>query len=598
MSTLGVRISWRRLVAAAGTAVLVAGCGATVSHRPAVRIVKGGTVAFALPAGATPNYIFPITPGAQFSTVNLGYFQPLMFRPLYWLGKKNAPVVSPTLSLADAPVYSNGGRTVTITLKPYRWSNGTPVTSRDVQFFMNLLTANKANWGGYVQGEMPDSIVSFTIDSARTFSITFNKVFSPNWLLDNQLSSIVPLPLAWDKTSASTPPGNFDLTTKGAAAVYKFLNAQSSTLATYATNPLWQVVDGPFRLAGFDPSTGYASFVPNRQYSGSVKPHIAKLEEVPFIGNAAEFNQLRSGQLDYGYLPTTDVTQRTYFASRGYSVRPWPGWSINYLVLNYTNRQERAFFDQLYLRQVMQLTVNQPQWVADTLKGYGSPDYGPVPLQPKSPFLSTYEAGNPYPYSPSRAAALLRQHGWTVKPNGASVCSRPGTGPSECGAGIRGGAPLVFNVLYQSGGNAVTQQMEAWKSNATQVGLELNLSERPFNTVITIANPCTTGPTCTWDIAGWGGWGFGTPDPTGDQAFSPLNTGGYQDPTMNRLIAATTTAGGQQPMFTYENYLAKNLPVLWWPNPSTQISVISSKLHGVYQNPLGLITPEYWYLTR
>ena len=31
------------------------------------------------------------------------------------------------LSLADAPVYSDGGKTVTITMKGWKWSNGETV---------------------------------------------------------------------------------------------------------------------------------------------------------------------------------------------------------------------------------------------------------------------------------------------------------------------------------------------------------------------------------------------------------------------------------------------------------------------------------------
>ena len=54
------------------------------------------------------------------------------------------------------------------------------------------------------------------------------------------------------------------------------------SLATYATNPLWQVVDGPYRLTSFDSSTGAFTMSPNTSYGG---PHAAKisiLQAVPF----------------------------------------------------------------------------------------------------------------------------------------------------------------------------------------------------------------------------------------------------------------------------------------------------------------------------
>ena len=40
------------------------------------------------------------------------------------------------MSLANDPVWSNGDTTATITLKSnYKWSDGQPITSRDVLFF-------------------------------------------------------------------------------------------------------------------------------------------------------------------------------------------------------------------------------------------------------------------------------------------------------------------------------------------------------------------------------------------------------------------------------------------------------------------------------
>ena len=146
--------------------------------------------------------------------------------------------------------------------------------------------------------------MSFPSSTPYTFSITFNKAYSHLWLLYNQLSQITPIPQhVWDKTSASGPVGNYDMTPAGALKVYKFLNTQSTQQATYASNPLWKVVDGPWNLSAFSPSTGYSAFVPNPTYGGPGKPKIAKLEELPFTSDIAEFDALRSGQLDYGYLP-------------------------------------------------------------------------------------------------------------------------------------------------------------------------------------------------------------------------------------------------------------------------------------------------------
>ena len=39
-------------------------------------------------------------------------------------------------------------------------------------------------------------------------------------------------------------------------------------------------------------------------------------------------------------------------------------------------------------------------------------------------------------------------------------------------------------------------------------------------------------------------------------------------------------------MQAYSAYLAKNLPVLWVPNPDYQVSAVKNTLQGVLQNPL------------
>jgi peptide/nickel transport system substrate-binding protein len=128
----------RRLAAlgtvVAAAALVLAGCGSssspsttTTSGAAPTRMVKvpGGTMTIAESAAAGPNYIFPMMGGAYFSVANFQLIY-LMFRPLYWFGTGYTPDLNPGLSVAKAPVYSKGGKTVTIKMKGYRW---TPRTS-------------------------------------------------------------------------------------------------------------------------------------------------------------------------------------------------------------------------------------------------------------------------------------------------------------------------------------------------------------------------------------------------------------------------------------------------------------------------------------
>jgi len=603
-------------VGVAALAVVVAGCGSATVSRPAARqVVQNATVSFALPPNVTPNYIFPLVPLGNFSVYNAETFSYLMWMPLYWFGNHGAASFNPGESLAQPAVFSTnakGDSVATITLKPgLKWSDGKPVTTRDVRFWMNLLkTAVKlapTNWGAFVPGNFPDNVSSIAYNSASKMTLTFNGHYNTYWLLYNELSQMYPIPQhLWDRTSLGGPVGNYDLTTAGATKVYNFLTAQSKTLSTYSTNRLWKVVDGPFLLSRYISATGYTVLSANSRYSGSDKPTIAKLIEQPYTSDTAEFDALRAGQVDYGYIPTADLAQRATLARHGYTFKPWLDFGIVYFPVNFTNPSSGRLFKQLYLRQAIQHLVNQPLMISKIFKGYASPTYGPVPANIANPFLSPYEKDNPYPYNPSAALRLLKSHGWTVHPNGISTCASPGTGAGHCGAGVASGAQLQFNLQYASGNATTTQEMEALQSSLSQAGIKINLSEAPFNTVISTAVPCNakTGAGCKWDMENWGGGWVYVPDymPTGGEIFAggaASNNGGYNNPINNNNIKKTHTANGYAAMFNYENYMATNLPVVWIPNQDYSLSEVKNTLRGWDpQDPYLNIYPQDWYLTK
>ena len=80
-----------------------------------------------------------------------------MWRPLYLSPVGTEQKIDPTLSIGNTPVWSNGNKTVTFTLKTnYKWPNGQAVSSKDVLFFFDLLKAaikeNPSNFGNYIAG--------------------------------------------------------------------------------------------------------------------------------------------------------------------------------------------------------------------------------------------------------------------------------------------------------------------------------------------------------------------------------------------------------------------------------------------------------------
>jgi len=561
----------------------------------------GGVATFALGPGVVPDWIFPFIDSAHSSIDNRNQFEYLMYRPLYWFGQDGQPVVNSSLSLADPAVFSNGNKTVTISLKSFLWSDGEAVTTTDITFWLNLLAAEKQNWAYYVPGGLPDNLTGYKIVSPTQIVLSLKSAYSPDWFTDNELSQITPLPAAWDKTSATTA-GHCATSVSSCPAVWQYLYSQAKQVSTYATSPLWQVVDGPWRLASYQ-TTGYSVFKPNPKYSGPVKPKLSEFVETPFTTESAELNVLRSGQISVGYLPVTDIGQKQLIQGSGYTLTPWLDAGINYFPYNFNNPVDGPVFRQLYIRQAVQHLINQPQFISTIFQGYASPTYGPVPVEPANPFVDSYEKANPYKFSVSAARQLLTSHGWTVPSNGTATCAKPGTAASECGTGVKIGAKLDFNLLYASGTTELTQEMQAMKSTFSQVGIVLNLSQAPFDQVISSSVPCQPAQaSCGWQLDNWGGgWSYSMDHfPNGDLIFGTGagdNFGSYSSTTADSLITQTDHVPGTLP--ADENYLAANLPAIFMPKADYQLTEVQNKLQGVTpQEPTFNITPEAWYFTK
>ncbi len=600
---------WRRAGAALALSATVAmsGCASSPSGNTAIRT----TATFAELPGSQPNYILPLSSLQYFSVANISQFQKLMYRPLYWFGQNGQVELNNSLSLAYPPLYSAGGKSVTVTLKGWKWSDGTQITARDIQFWQNLVTANKDYWAGYTPGEYPDNVLSTTVSPRNPLQITFNlsQAYGDYFFTYNELSQITPLPQhVWDKESATGPVGNYDETPAGAQAVYKYLDSASKSISTYDTNPLWQVVSGPWRLQSMD-TAGNVSMVPNPVYGGPVKPTLKRFREVSYSSDATELDQLKSATsvtnttVDYGYLPYVYTSQRSAL-TKSYTFAPWSGWQITYVSENFTNPVSGPIFSQLYFRQAMQDLVNQSTIVSRALSGYGYSTVGPVPATPASLFVNSTEHDNPYPYSPSKAAALLQANGWTVHAGGASTCSSPGVGTGHCGAGIARGAKASFTLVYENGDPALTQEMTQLRTDFAQAGIAISLTSEPFNSVIATASPQGSG----WDMAFWSsGWTY-APDyePTGDELWSCTgsgasvqyaggNSGGYCSSQAEQDIVATLSSNDVHALYTYEDFLAQQLPVIWTPAAYAQLSEINKALKGTEpQDPLLQIYPETW----
>jgi len=611
--------------------------------------VPGGTLTIAEAAAGGPNYIFPMLGGAYFSVANFQLIY-MLYRPLYWFGLGNSPALNPGLSVADGPVYTNNGRTVTIAMKDYKWSNGESVNAQDVVFWMNMLKANATSWAAYAPGpgQLPGDVTNVVANNKRdTVTFTLDATYSSYWFTYNELSQISPLPIAWDIAASGAKPGSggcssatyagivtsFNSTgtlvddsaaAKACAAVYSFLTSKNEAgdLGTYASNPLWKIVDGPFKLTAYDATDNGATVVPNPSYSGPTKSSLNKLVLAPFTSDASEYNVLQAGKtINIGYVPPQNLPvykgatfskngaplagRNAAALARNYNLDPAYPWGVNYFALNYTNPVSGPIFKQLYVRQAMQSLMNQALWIQLFNAGYGAPTYGPVPVLPPTDLASNQESSNPYPYSPAHAASLLQSHGWKVVKGGTSKCARPGTKSDECGAGIPAGAKLSFNYLYYDGTTSFNNQIKELAVSWEQAGIDLQLEGKSFGDVLTVAAaPCTAGKACPWDIANWGGGWVYSPDiyPTGEEIFASgasQNFGLYSDSTDDRLIKLTNTSSSLKALYNYENYLSVQVPDIWQPETALEFNEVGKNVCGFTpQNPLFSWVAEDWYFCK
>jgi peptide/nickel transport system substrate-binding protein len=594
-------------VAVVASALVAAGCASSSPSAVGTTPVTGGTATWAELPSDTPNYIFPFTSSEYISVSNLEDFGWMLYRPLYWFGQGTAPTLNNSLSLANPPSFS--GNQVTITLKPYKWSDGKPVTAQNVMFWLNMLSAvGSLDWGAYTG--FPNTIVSnIRVVSPTELTMTMDKAYSHYWFLYNELSQITPMPEAWDRTASGPSHCSTDVT--DCAAVYNYLNTQSKDLSTYATNPLWGVVDGPFKLTAFN-ADGHVTMVPNKLYSGPVKPHLAVFKEAPFTTDAAEYNVLRSpgNSITVGYIPTQDLPAKPLSVAvgrnplPGYYLAPQITWGVSFYTMNEQSSisDHAAIFKQLYFRQAMAYLMNQPANLKGPLRGYGVTQNGPVGSYPSTPFLSPQgKKGVTFPYNPAKAKALLASHGWNVVPQGTTTCANP----SLCGPGITKGSPLTFTFLYASGTAWISQEALQLQSSGALVGIKLNLAQEPFDDVVSDAGNCVVAKIpCNWDMADWGlGWSF-APDyyPSGETLFlcgAIANSGGYCDKTNDALIQQTLTNNSLSLFYKWQNYLATQLPVEWQVNAPYLISEIVNNLKGVApQSSTLTLNPENWYYVK
>jgi peptide/nickel transport system substrate-binding protein len=605
-----------RLLVAVGTAAASLSLGLIAATGSAgAASTASNTITFAEGPGAFPNYIFPYMSCTYFSVDNTQAFQYEMFRPVYWFGLGKTTVVQPQLSLAAQPVMSNGNKTVTINMKGWKFADGQTIDAQSVMFYLNMYKADPTAYCGYNAGYgIPDQVASAS-GSGNTVTIKFKTSVNPNWILYNYLAELTPMPNTWDITApgktSTCATGVFGAAATDTAckAVEKYLDAQASKVSTY-TDAMWQSgVSGPWKLTSID-ELGNVTFEANNAYSGPQKAQVKYVKEVAFTTATAEQEALRAGSIDLGYVDNSVLTQdgtpnkpgaNWSAISSNYNLEVGAPWSVDYAAYNFNKKSPQSvFLNQLYIRQAIQMTVDQKAMIKKIYKGYGYVQINPLPPVTPAAIAGNASTKNPYPYNPTKAKKLLTSHGW-VNSGGVDVCKKPGTGASDCGPGIKAGQKLAITLEYGSGVPVLLLQVNTEVSEWKTIGIDANTLAEPFDSVV---SDCV-GNSANWSICLWGaGWIY-SPDyyPSGESLFVPgasFNIGAFSNPTLTAAVKTTTF--GTATLADFANDAAKDLPDLYQPNTTNDyagsgiaevVKTLKSKI-GFTPNPLENFMPEYY----
>jgi peptide/nickel transport system substrate-binding protein len=469
----------------------------------------------------------------------------LMYAGLIWING-HTEEIDWSRSLASAISSPDNGTTYNVTLRPWRWSDGVPVTTADVAYTFQLIKQLGATYVGFGAGGMPNIIKSLNIISPTQFQVVLTRRVNPTWYIYNGLEQLMPLPAhSWGKHSLNE--------------IYQ----------SQSTPAFFNVVDGPLRVQRLDIGLDLV-MVPNAGYEGP-KLHFQKLIFKFLESDGATLQAIESGDTDMANAPIA-IWNAVQHLPGIHIVHLTPALSYNLSQLNLRN-PDVAFFRDVRVRDAIQDAINEPEMIQLIDHGLGVAIYGPVPPVPAT-FLSPEMRAGKYPvgYDPQKARALLREAGFTPGPDGIMQ---------------KDGKPLTFTYLSLTGDVMLDEMTEMMQAYLAKIGIRMKVREIEFNQLIALL----TNPNAKWESAGLGQsmGGF----PSGEDLFgtsSYENAGGYSDPKMDKLISESTDQPGLAGLYAYENYASAQQPVIFM-ELATISMLVRDRIHGA-QN---FIDPAYNY---
>jgi peptide/nickel transport system substrate-binding protein len=457
----------------------------------------------------------------------------MMYLNLLWIDSRDK--IDWSRSLASA-VATTDNQTFTVTLRPWNWSDGVPVTAADVLYYFDIAKKIGPTWPGYGLGGMPDIVKSLTIVSPTQFQIVTTHKVNPTWFIYNAIAQLQPVPShIWQHDSLD-----------------KMFQMQTSP-------GYFSVVDGPLIVSQLNIGRNIV-FTPNPRWAGAPL-HLTRLI-MPFSqSEGAGILQVESGAVDAAKLPNELVGEIKPIPGT-YTVMLAPDFYQDVIAPNFRNPQVVFFRDPL-VREAMEDAIDQSAIIKTVLHGAGTAAYAPV-VPSMTQFMSrAMQAGDfPVGYDPAKSRALLAAAGYA---------------PGADGIMQKDGLKLSFTYLEQTGSDMVTEMDEYIQADLHKVGIDMKIKTVEFNQIIALM----VGSPHGWDATGLGQ--PVTPYPSGENSFlagSAQNMQGYDDPQANKLIEANVSSPDPQDLYNFQTYISAQAPVIYGPRPRG-VRLVRDRLHGV-----------------
>jgi peptide/nickel transport system substrate-binding protein len=474
----------------------------------------------------------------------------LIFEQLLWINHFHT--IDWSRSIASAVATPDGGKSYNITLRPWAWSDGVPVTAADVLYTFRLIRAYGTSYAGYGAGGMPGIIAAITAPDAAHIHIVLTHAVNPQWFILNGLVQLLPLPVhVWGRF---TPD--------------EIWQGQSSP-------DFFRVTDGPLLLQNLSVGVA-ASFTPNPLYGGG-RMHFSRFVMKFESAEGQELQAVEAGDLDMSNIPFALYNKAAHLPGHYVLTLP-PTYAWHELIPNMANKSTPYFADPR-VRQALADAIDQGKIIQLAMHGHGEAVYGPVPPYPPD-FLSPAAKSGRYPvgYNPAKAKALLAAAGFTPGPDGVLR---------------QGGKPFSFTLQIPAGQPLRIEMAETMQQDLRAVGIDMQVRQVEFNQLITAmvnAPQSWQAILIAENLAAF---------PSGEDLFATggyLNNNGYASVQMDSLITRSTAQPGLAGLFAYEDFASAQQPVIFLPNEEYSI-LVRNGLHGVedFTNTFGAWAPEKLY---